>query len=103
MPTACELAGVQAPAKVDGISYAPLLKGNEAGQAKHKYLYFELNTPHKRGVRAGDWVAIQEKVTTSNPDTDPIELYNLKDDLGPEEQPRRDPPRESCRAARNDP
>ena len=81
MPAACELAGVDAPAKVDGISYAPLLKGNEAGQAKHKYLYFELNSPHKRGVRAGDWVAIQEKVTTSNPDADPIELYNLKDDL----------------------
>jgi arylsulfatase A-like enzyme len=81
MPTACELAGVDAPAGIDGISYVPLLKGDEERQAKHRYLYFELNRPHKRGIRSGDWVAVQETTTASDPDADPIELYNLKDDL----------------------
>jgi len=81
MPTACELAGVEPPVNTDGISYVPLLKGDEAGQEKHKYVYFELHQPDKRGIRAGDWVAVQEKTSDSNPDADPIELYNLKDDL----------------------
>jgi arylsulfatase A-like enzyme len=81
MPTACELAGVDAPEDIDGISYAPLLRGDETDQAKHRYLYFELNNPHKRGIRSGDWVAIQEKVTASDAGVDSVELYNLKDDL----------------------
>jgi arylsulfatase A len=81
MPTACELAGVEPPVNTDGISYVPLLKGDEAGQKKHKYVYFELHQPDKRGLRAGDWVAVQEKTSDGNPYVDPIELYNLKDDL----------------------
>jgi arylsulfatase A-like enzyme len=81
MPTACELAGVEAPPNIDGLSYVPLLRGDEVGQPRHRYLYFELNRPHKRGVRSGDWVAVQEKATASDPDVDAIELYNLKDDL----------------------
>ncbi|MEO0510657.1 MAG: arylsulfatase [Verrucomicrobiota bacterium] len=81
MPTACELAGVAAPAGIDGISYAPLLKGKEAEQAQHDYLYFELHWPTKRGVRQGDWVAVQEKTTEVDPNANPVELFNLKDDL----------------------
>jgi arylsulfatase A-like enzyme len=82
MPTACELAGVEVPADTDGISYVSLLKGEK--QPKHDYLYFELHWPTKRGIRRGDWVALQEKTTHPDPGRDKIELYNLKDDLAQE-------------------
>jgi arylsulfatase A-like enzyme len=84
MPTACELAGVEPPANIDGISYVPLLKGDSANQPKHKYVYFELHSPDKRGLRMGDWVALQEKTTSADPDVDRVELYNLKKDLAQE-------------------
>jgi len=81
MPTACELAGVEPPANSDGISYVPLLKGDNAHQKVHKYVYFELHSPDRRGVRSGDWVAVQNRTTRSDPDADPIELFNLNEDL----------------------
>ncbi|WP_372808796.1 sulfatase-like hydrolase/transferase [Pontiella sp.] len=84
MPTACELAGVEPPPKIDGISYVPLLKGDAANQPKHQYVYFELHRPDKRGLRMGDWVALQEKTTGDDPDLDRVELYNLAADLAQE-------------------
>jgi arylsulfatase A len=81
MPTACEIAGVSAPENIDGISYLPLLKNDMTNQKKHKYLYFELHRPTKRGIRVGDWVCLQEKTTAIDPDQDKTELYNLKEDL----------------------
>ncbi len=82
MPTACEMAGVPAPSNIDGISYLPLLKGDMDKQEKHKYLYFELHWPTKRGIRVGDWVCLQEKTSSIDPDADKTELFNLKEDLG---------------------
>lgn len=82
MPTACDMAGVTEPENIDGISYLPLLKGELKKQKKHDYLYFELHWPTKRGVRVGDWVCLQEKTSSINPEVDKTELYNLKDDLG---------------------
>lgn len=82
MPTACELAKVDAPGEIDGISYLPLLQDDLSAQKKHKYLYFELHWPTKRGIRMGDWVAVQEKVTALDSDSDKIGLFNLKNDLG---------------------
>ncbi|EDM29063.1 N-acetylgalactosamine 6-sulfate sulfatase (GALNS) [Lentisphaera araneosa HTCC2155] len=82
MPTACELGGVQPPEGIDGISYVPLLKGNMEEQEKHDYLYFELHWPTKRGVRKGDWVALQSKTSAIDPNKDTIKLFNLKNDLG---------------------
>ena len=69
---------------IDGISYVPLLRGQEAQQAKHDHVYFELHWPTKRGVRQGDWVALQENTTALDPNSNPVELYNLKDDLAQE-------------------
>jgi arylsulfatase A-like enzyme len=84
MPAACELAGIAPPANIDGISYVPLLKGDDAGQKKHKYVYFELHGRNWRGIRAGDWVALQQLTTDSDPNVDPVELYNLRTDLAQE-------------------
>ncbi len=76
LPTAADLAGVKAPAGLDGVSLAPTLLGS-GKQAQHEFLYWEF---HERGfqqaVRMGDWKAIRLKVGG------PLELYDLKTDIG---------------------
>jgi arylsulfatase A-like enzyme len=75
LPTACELAGVETPKGLDGISMAPALLGRP--QKSHEYLYWEF---HERGldqgVRTGDWKGVRKGRRG------PIELYDLKADLG---------------------
>ena len=77
LPTAAELAGAKAPGGLDGRSVVPALLGKE--QKQPDYLYWEF---HEKGfqqaVRAGDWKAIRSKLGA------PLELYNLRDDLGEE-------------------
>lgn len=79
MPTVAELAGAEAPEIIDGISFLPTLLGKR--QAKHDYLYWEF---HERGgkqaVRMGRWKAVRLGVL-KNVDA-PIELYDLKKDVG---------------------
>ncbi|MCC6537238.1 MAG: arylsulfatase [Bryobacterales bacterium] len=76
LPTVCELAGVAIPPRLDGISYAPTLLGT-GGQRQHPYLYWEFHERRfAQAVRAGEWKAVR-----LNPGV-PLELYNLKDDLG---------------------
>ena len=76
LPTACEIAGIDPPPDIDGISYLPTLLGKE--QPQHSYLFwqFERNNQRKVAVRAGKWKAVR-------PATDePIELYDLSVDIG---------------------
>ena len=90
MPTAAELAGTKAPSGLDGLSVVPTLLGPKAAghaQAKHDFMYWEF-PPYEaktgafrkgnpmQAVRMGDWKAVRPK-----PDA-PLELYNLKQDLG---------------------
>jgi len=81
LPTACDIAGIEKPSNIDGISYLPALKGQP--QPSHEYLYWEF---HERGgriaVRKGSWKAVQYNVST-DPDAK-IELYNLSNDIGEE-------------------
>ncbi len=76
LPTAAELAGAPIPAGIDGISMAPAILGKP--QNKHEYLYWEF---HERGfsqaVRLGDWKGVRVASRQA-----PIELYDLKKDLG---------------------
>ena len=78
LPTAAELAGVKAPAGLDGTSYVPALLGKS--QKEHEYLYWEF---HERGftqaIRMGDWKGVRPDVGQA------IELYNLKTDLAEKE------------------
>lgn len=60
LPTACEIAGVEVPAGLDGISYLPTLLGRE--QQQHEYLFWRIRKPpsargikHQTAVRAGRW------------------------------------------------
>jgi arylsulfatase A-like enzyme len=76
MPTAAAIAGVKAPQDIDGISMLPTLLG-QTQTNMHPFLYWEF---HERGfqqaVRMGDWKAVRLKPG------EPIELYDLKTDLG---------------------
>ena len=78
LPTFCELAGVDPPAGLDGVSLAPTITGM-GEQVEHDYLYWEFHEQGGRqAIRRGDWKAIRLDVTRL-PDG-PVELYNLADD-----------------------
>ncbi|HBE71878.1 MAG TPA: N-acetylgalactosamine-6-sulfatase [Planctomycetaceae bacterium] len=72
LPTACELAGAETPEGIDGVSFVPTLMG--AQQPSHEYLFWRYG--EKTAVRLGDWKAVQ--LTSDGP----LELYNLTDDIG---------------------
>ncbi len=79
-PTACELAGVDVPNEIDGISYAPTLLGT-GEQPEHDYLYWEFyEQGGKQAVRWGDWKGI--RLDVGKDPNGPLELYNLATDLG---------------------
>ena len=76
LPTAAELAGVEPPKGVDGISMVNALLGKK--QQDHEYLYWEF---HERGfsqaVRMGNWKGVRAGARSH-----PIELFDLSQDLG---------------------
>lgn len=81
LPTACDIANVEKPDKIDGISFLPELLGQK--QAKHEFLYWEFTARGgKQAVRLGDWKGLRLDMT-NNPEA-PIELYNLAIDPGEE-------------------
>jgi arylsulfatase A-like enzyme len=78
LPTACELAGVQAPADIDGISYLPALTG-QGGQLVHDSLYWEFHeSGTRRAMRQGDWKLVQYDLENAGK---PM-LFNLANDPG---------------------
>ena len=86
VPTMAELTGQPVPAQSDGISIMPTLLGMP-GQVQHKYIYHEFirgaDRPYSsRSLRLGDWKAVQTRGKGNKGKFKPIELYNLKDDLG---------------------
>jgi len=76
MPTLAEIASAKCPTNIDGISFVPTLLGKTQTN-RHEFLYWEF---HERGfqqaVRMGDWKAIRPQAG------EPLELYNLKSDIG---------------------
>jgi len=74
LPTLAELAGAPIPGGLDGRSFVPALSGKKIAQ--HDYLYWEFHEgKFAQAVRMGDWKAVR-----LNPGQ-PVELYNLADDL----------------------
>jgi len=76
MPTLAELAGAQPPSNIDGVSVVPTLLGR-AQDLSDQFLYWEM--PKKeliQAVRWSDWKAV--RLGTDKP----IELYNLREDIG---------------------
>lgn len=82
MPTLADLAGIETPMNIDGISFLPTLLGNE-GQEEHDYLYWEF---HEKGgrqaVRKDNWKLVRYYV--QDPAKITTELYNLNTDHGEE-------------------
>ena len=78
LPTLAEIAGIEAPANVDGISFVPTLTG-QVRQKQHEAIYWEY--PSRKGgisraARMGRFKAIQNR-----PDG-PVEIYDLEADIG---------------------
>ncbi|MCY1722812.1 arylsulfatase [Prolixibacteraceae bacterium Z1-6] len=77
LPTACEIAGIEAPVDVDGKSFLPALLGKE--QEKHEFLYWEFPSyGGQQAVRMGKWKGIRKNIFKGNLK---IELYNLEEDV----------------------
>jgi len=78
LPTACDLAGVEKPGQIQGVSYLPTLLGED--QPPHDYLYWEF---HEKGgkvaLRQGDWKVVGLDRSKAKPK--PWELYHLADDI----------------------
>jgi len=72
LATACELAGVEAPKKTDGISFLPTLTGSS--QRSHDYLFWQYQA--KQAVRKGRWKGVIPGKGK------PMELYDLSVDIG---------------------
>jgi arylsulfatase A-like enzyme len=78
MPTVAEMAGVDVPDNIDGISFLPTLLGKD-GQKQHDYLYWEFHEMKGRvAIRKGKWKGIRYKVAIDP--TSPLELYDLSVD-----------------------
>ncbi|MCW9707995.1 arylsulfatase [Fodinibius salsisoli] len=79
LPTLSEIAGQDVPASIDGISFAPTLKGLPEKQEVHNHLYWEFPAyGGQQAVRMGKWKAVRRDIKKEkNLD---IELYNLEED-----------------------
>ncbi len=87
LPTLMDLIGAagSAPSEIDGISFAPTLRGQS--QVPRPFLYREF--PGYGGwqsVRVGDWKGVRQNLNPRGKNAPPprmeLELYNLKDDIG---------------------
>ena len=76
LPTLAELTGQKAPAGIDGLSFADVLKARSL-KKKHEYFYWEFfERGFDQALRAGDWKIVKRSRNDSK-----TELYNLKDDI----------------------
>ncbi len=81
LPTFCDLAGIKTPKDLNGVSFAPTLRGEKNKQAKRDHLYWEFHEQGgKQAIRKGKWKAVRLNVRKT-PDG-PIQLYDLSNDIG---------------------
>lgn len=80
LTTLSEVAGANTPENMDGISFVPLLTGNESQQKQHAYLYWEFPAyGGQQAVRMGKWKGIRKHIKKDG--NLEIELYNLEADI----------------------
>jgi len=92
LPTACEIAGIEAPGDIDGLSYLPTLLGKPGEQPAHDYLYWASSEGKTSvGIRDGKWKLVQYRgkgkrrgrAEGASP-SDDWRLYDLERDIGEE-------------------
>lgn len=77
LPTLSDLGGGALPAGIDGVSVLPTLLGREQPALRTRFMYWEYPAGgFRQAVRRGDW-----KVHRNGLDG-PLELYNLRQDIG---------------------
>ncbi len=77
MPTICDIAGIEPPDNIDGISFKSTLLDQK--QKQHDFLYWEFPSYNgQQAVRFGKWKGIRKNIFDGNLE---IELYNLETDL----------------------
>lgn len=88
LPTFAEIAGAEAPSGLDGHSMVAALEGRLDEQAKHDFLYWEFHEGRgsKQAARMGHWKGVRLSPTG------PLELYNLAEDIGEENNVAADHP-----------
>ncbi len=75
MPTLAQLAGVQPPRNIDGVTVLPTLLGRKQ-ELDDRFMYWESPPPKLRQVvRWGNWKARRRRQDK------PLEVYNLAEDL----------------------
>lgn len=80
LPTFAEIAKIEAPDNIDGISFLPALLGQES-QKIHENLYWEFHAQGgKQAVRKGKWKAVRLNYYDNAKTV--VELYDLEDDPG---------------------
>ena len=104
LPTACELAGAEPPADIDGISYLPALLNQPEKQTKHRYLYWASSEgPTSVGLRSEKWKAVNypggtKKRRSGNGkpvvSEDGWKLFDLSSDPGEKNDVSKDHPEE---------
>ncbi len=78
LPTFTEIAKIDTPEEVDGISLLPTLLGS-GNQKEHEYLYWEFNIKGgRKAIRKGNWKGVWYETRKNN--LKDFELYNLISD-----------------------
>ncbi|MDA7527734.1 arylsulfatase [bacterium] len=89
LPTACEVANVEPPQNIDGISYLPTLLGNP-DQKKHDYLFWASQEGETSvGMRMEEWKLVKYRAKKSRNKKEADQpgdwrLYDLTKDIGEE-------------------
>jgi arylsulfatase A len=79
LPTFCDIAGINTPKDIDGISLLPSLLGEK--QTQHDYLYWEFTEQGgKQAIRRGNFKALKLDVLKNS--TAEIMLFDLDSDPG---------------------
>ncbi|MCF8391577.1 MAG: arylsulfatase [Bacteroidales bacterium] len=80
LPTFAEMANIEVPENIDGISFLPTLLG-EKNQKTHEHLYWEFHAMGgKQAVRKGNWKAV--RLNCYDYSKTLVELYDLENDPG---------------------
>ena len=80
LPTLCDIAGIEPPRDIDGISFVPVLLGKENLQkTDHEFLYWEYPASGgQQAIRMGKWKAVRRQIFK---DSLRVRLYNLEEDI----------------------